>query len=210
MSYVRNAVKVVRTLSPDEQKRILAITGQHRSGFRDHVLISIALGTALREHEIAALDIGDVLDSRGQPKTRIQLRTFAQKGKRKADAGVDKDQEVFIPKGTQRKLVRFFAWKKKNGEEVTADAPLFCSNTGDRLAMRTMRHLWRTWQQRAGFETLFSFHELRHTSLTNLWNATKDVLIVKRQARHKSVVTSQIYMHPSDNDQRKAVADLPS
>jgi hypothetical protein len=37
----------------------LKVTGEHRAGFRDHVLYAMALGTGLREHELVALDMGD-------------------------------------------------------------------------------------------------------------------------------------------------------
>jgi integrase len=36
----------------------------------------VALGTGLREHEIAALDVGDVLHEDGRVRRRITLRTF--------------------------------------------------------------------------------------------------------------------------------------
>jgi len=36
----------------------------------------VALGTGLREHEIAALDVGDVLHDDGRVRRRIALRMF--------------------------------------------------------------------------------------------------------------------------------------
>jgi len=59
-NYVDTVRRPPRTLTVDEQALLLRTTGEHRRGFRDHVIFSIALGTALREHEIAALDVGDV------------------------------------------------------------------------------------------------------------------------------------------------------
>ena len=43
------------TLTDEEQRRLLQVTGEHRAGFRDHMIVSLALGTGLRMHEIAAL-----------------------------------------------------------------------------------------------------------------------------------------------------------
>ena len=45
------------TLTTDEQKLILRVMGKHP---RDHVIISLALGTGLRLGEIVGLDVGDV------------------------------------------------------------------------------------------------------------------------------------------------------
>jgi hypothetical protein len=36
----------------------------------------MALGTALREHELVALDMRDVYDDDGSPRRRVALRTF--------------------------------------------------------------------------------------------------------------------------------------
>jgi len=65
--------KPPRTLTDLEQKLILKTTGEHRDGYRDHVIISLALGTGLREHELIALHVGDVFRD-GRPKRRL-LRT---------------------------------------------------------------------------------------------------------------------------------------
>jgi len=65
-----------RTLTELEQARLLKVTGEHRSGYRDHCIFAVALGTGLREHEIAALDVLDVLHEDGRVKRRIALDTF--------------------------------------------------------------------------------------------------------------------------------------
>lgn len=53
-AYADAIAKPPRTLTELEQKLLLKTTGEHRDGFRDHVLISLALGTGLREHELLA------------------------------------------------------------------------------------------------------------------------------------------------------------
>ncbi len=224
MPFVKNAIRSVpRSLSKAEQRKILAVTGEHVDGFRDHMIVSLALGTGLREGELAALDVGDVAINSKTIRSRVQLRSFARKGlkagslkgppgkvseKRESDQA--KAQRVFVPKLARRKLLKFIAWKKKVGELIGPDNPLFVSSRGDRIAVRTMRHLWRTWQKRAGFEHFYTFHELRHTALTNLYGATKDLVLVQRQARHASVTTTQIYAHVSDEDLQKAVDGMQS
>ena len=45
------------TLTTDEQKLILRVTAKHP---RDHVIISMALGTGLRLGELVGLNVGDV------------------------------------------------------------------------------------------------------------------------------------------------------
>ena len=82
-----------RTLTEREQRLLLKVTGEHRVGFRDHVLYAMALGTGLREHELVALDVGDVFDLHGRARRRIVLRVF--KGCDRTSGG----QDVLVPEG---------------------------------------------------------------------------------------------------------------
>jgi integrase/recombinase XerC len=80
-AYADAMAKPPRALTDLEQKLLLKTTGEHTDGCRDHVLISLALGTGLREHEFLALDCGDVFDD-GRARRRVTLRVF----KRSADS----------------------------------------------------------------------------------------------------------------------------
>jgi integrase len=167
------------------------------------VLFALALGTGLREHEITALDVGDVLHQDGRVRRRLALRVFKRSSKDPVP------QEVFVPDGVWYKLTKFVGWKRASGESLDAAAPLFVSRRDGRLATRTLRYLFRIWQERAGFDRPFHFHALRHTALTNAYRATRDIRLVQRIARHKSVDTTTIYAAPSDEDILRAVRGLP-
>lgn len=202
-AYVDSARRPPRTLTESEQALLLKVTGQHRDGFRDHMIFSIAIGTALREHEILALDIGDVFDETGISRRRLQLRVFKGRNHER------EAQEVFLPDGVRAKLDRFYRWKKRHGQNIAADAPLFVSRKGARLSTRQVRHAFHVWQERAGFERRLSFHALRHTACSNLYRRTLDIRMTQRFARHKSILTTSIYAHPSDDDLMRSVRDLP-
>jgi len=202
-AYADAVARPPRTLTELEQKLLLKVTGEHRDGFRDHVLISLALGTGLREHELLALDLGDVFDGDGRAKRRVALRVF----KRSADEPAV--QEVVLPDLVRAKLEKLRAWKKREGESLAPDAPLFVSRLGRRLSARQLRENFVTWQRRAGFERRLSFHALRHTACSTLYRRTKDIRLTQRFARHKSILTTSIYAHPSDEDMVRAVRELP-
>ena len=55
MANYADGARTPRTLTEREQRALLKVTGEHRAGFRDHVLYAMALGTGLREHELIAL-----------------------------------------------------------------------------------------------------------------------------------------------------------
>lgn len=201
-SYVAAIPRPPRTLSSTEQARLLKVTGEHRDGFRDHVIFSLALGTALREHEIAALDVGDIVHPDGHVRRRFQLRTF------KRSTAEPARQDCYIPENAWYKLTKFIAWKHSHHESVALDAPLFVSRLHRRIAKRTLRHLFQVWQERAGFDLVYNFHALRHTALTNVYRATRDIRLVNLIARHKSLDTTAIYAAPNDEEIVRAVAAL--
>jgi site-specific recombinase XerD len=192
-----------RTMTELEQAKLLKVTGEHAHGFRDHVLFALALGTGLREHEALALDVGDVTEDGSTLKRRISLRVFKRCTDRPAP------QEIFLPDSIHYKLGRFLAWKKRRGESLAPDAPLFVSREGNRLSTRMARTAFRRWQQRAGLDRIHSFHVLRHTACTNVYRKTRDIRLVQRFARHASIQTTTIYAQPSDEDLLRAVRELP-
>jgi integrase len=203
VTYAAAIPRPPRTLTESEQAALLKVTGEHRAGFRDHVLVSMALGTGLREFEIAALNVGDVIHADGRVRRRLALRVF------KRSTTDPAPQELFLPDSLWRKLTKFMSWKSGSGESLEPDAPLFVSRRGQRVATRTLRHLFQVWQGRAGLDRRFTFHSLRHTCLTNAYRATRDIRLVQRIARHKSVDTTTIYAGPSDEDILRVVRELP-
>lgn len=219
MSFTRG-IEITRVLTPAEQKKLLELTGTHTSGFRDHMIYSLALGTGMREHEIAALVVGDVVRA-GVIRTSIDLTTFkgsTRKTPAPAKVGARPprpiSQLVHVPKRARLKLAKFMKWKKRNGESLAPAAPLFVTRGswrsvhGEKLATRTIRHHFNKWQKLAGFETIYGFHALRHTSLSNLYDKTKDLRLTQVQARHASSQTTERYTHV-DAHARKAVEDMP-
>ena len=103
MNYADGA-RTPRTLTEHEQRALLKVTGEHRAGFRDHCLYALALGTGLREHELLALDCGDVFDDDGRARRRVSLRVF----KRSADEPAI--QQVVLPDLVRAKLNKLRGW----------------------------------------------------------------------------------------------------
>lgn len=201
-AYADTIARPVKTLTEAEQRILFKVTGQHVEGFRDNVIYSLAMGAGLREHEILALDIGDVFDDAGRAKRRVALRVFKRSSKEPAP------QEVLLPDIVRAKLEKLLAGRKRAGETITPSAPVFVSRLGRRLSARQLRHAFGVWQKRAGFERHFNFHCLRHTACSGVYRASKDLRLTQKFARHKSVVTTSIYTHPTDDELLRAVQGL--
>ena len=203
MTAYANAIsRPPRTLTEGEQRLLLKVSGQRMDGFRDHVIFSLALGAGLREHEILALDMGDVFDESGHAKRRLTLRVFKRSSEEPAP------QEVMLPDAVRAKLDKLRAARKRAGEVLAADTPVFVSRRRQRLSKRQLRHLFHVWQARAGFERRFNFHALRHAACTNHYRGSRDIRLTQRFARHKSVLSTAIYTHPSDEELLRSVQGL--
>lgn len=187
-----------QTLTADEQHALLKATRSHA---RDHIIVSLALGTGLRLAELVGLDVGDVLFPGGEPRTRIHVRPEIAKRGRVGD--------VFLPDALVPKLRRFWAHKRTRGESVAPSAPLLCGLSRRRISKRRVQVVIRAWQAKAGFDRLYGFHCLRHSSVTNVYRATRDLFLAQRFARHASPLTTVIYTHPSDEEMRQRLRALP-
>lgn len=188
-----------KTFSSSEQKMLLR---ESRANVRDHVILSIALGTGLRESEILGLDVGDVVSDEGV-KRHVTLRVYKRSNK-------DAASQTLILSDTLRiKIKAFLRWKAKHGESVEGRAPLFLSQKGTRIADRTVRHNFAALQKSAGFERVLNFHSLRHTALTNLYQTTKDIRLVQRVARHANIESTCIYAAVSEEDILVAMNKVP-
>jgi integrase len=185
------------TLTTDEQRLILRATA---GNLRDHVIISLALGTGLRLAEIVGLNVGDVFAPDGMPRVRVRVRAAIAKGGRAAD--------VFLPERLVAKLKRFWRWKRERRESMETDAPLFANQSRRRISKRRVQHAWTGWQRRAGFDRSYGFHALRHTAVTNVYRASRDLFLAQRFARHASPLTTTVYTHPSDEDARRSLRSL--
>jgi len=177
------------TLTRAEQEALLRATSAHP---RDHLLFSLALGTGLRLAEIVGLNVGDVFFPDGMPRGRIRLRREIAKNGRAGD--------VFLPDALKPKLRRFWDYKVRAGEDLGPHAPLFANQSGARLSKRRVQVAFKVWQVRAGFDRLYPLHALRHTAVTNVYRASRDLFLAQRFARHVSPLTTTLYTHVSDEE----------
>lgn len=200
-NYIEQATKRARTHTDAEQKALLMVSGKRRSTIRDHLIFSIAFATGLRQHEIVALNVGDVFE-KDEVKRYVRLRVFKKSNSDK------KMQEIIIPPALKNKLQLFYAWKQEQGQSLAPEAPLFFSQRKTRLSTRQVRTLFDMWQERAGFERHTTFHMMRHTACTSLYKQKNDVRMVQVFARHKSINSTMVYTHATDEDMYRSVSEL--
>jgi integrase/recombinase XerC len=180
-----------KTLSPEEEARLLEVVAQ-RGCRRDLAILTLALTTGLRLRELVGLNVGDVTTRSGEVAWKVDLPKKITKGRR---GGV-----AFLSERARAVLRDFLETKRVKRESTALTAPLFRSSYTRRLSLRRVQVIFARWQLEAGFDAHYNFHTLRHTAITNVYRATKDLFLTQRFARHASPVTTVAYTHPSDEE----------
>jgi integrase/recombinase XerC len=187
-----------QSLTRDELQALLHVTADQP---RESLIVSLALGTGLRLCELVGLNVGDLFLPDGRPRLRVHVRPeIAKRGR---------SGHVFLPDALEPKLRRFWQFKIEHGEGLQPDDPLFCGLSRRRLSPRRMQVLFRCLQEAAGFDRPYGFHTLRHTAVTNVYRASRDLFLAQRFARHASPLTTVVYTHPSDEELKERLRALP-
>ena len=114
----------------------------------------------------------------------------------------------FLPDALVAKFRRFWRHKATRREGLRPEDPLLCSQSRTRISPRRVQFAFRTWQMKAGFDRHYPFHGLRHTAVTNVYRASRDLFLAQRFARHVSPLTTTVYTHPSDQEMWERVRGL--
>ena len=70
-------------------------------------------------------------------------------------------------------------------------------------------HLWfKRALAKAGLPETIKMHELRHSAADNLWRETGNIVHAKQLLRHRSVGTTEAYLHPSMDDLTAAMRTM--
>jgi len=180
-------------LTEAEAKRLLKTIQTRTGGIarRDAAIFDLFLKTGVRLHELVNLDVDDIrLDEK-------QLIVRHSKGDRQA--------AKFLNTALRQTMKRYLAERKK---APTGSPALFLSNRNERISPRQIAFRLDYWMKEAGVAKKLSPHGLRHTFATSLFTKCNDLLVVQRALDHKSLETTQIYTHISDERFQEALECL--
>ena len=62
--------------------------------------------------------------------------------------------------------------------------------------------------RQAGLPETIKMHKLRHSAADNLWRETGNIVHAQQLLRHKSVGTTEAYLHPSMDDLTAAMRSM--
>jgi len=191
----------IKTLTEDHANRLLhAIRNTHRSpatkrrAERDYLIAALLLDAGLRVGELVQLQVED-LYAPPEPKHTLKLRAATTKT----------HHDRFIPL-TQRIQFAFTIHLRTNLKQLNVQTTpwLFPSlNPNNHLTTRQVQRII----QNAGHLHLaidVNPHMLRHTFATALMRTTS-IPIVQALLGHRSLHSTQIYMHPNNLDLQQAI-----
>ncbi len=179
-----------RALSEGQQRALLRAAEAARP--RDRAIVVLLLYTAIRLHELVALDLED-------------MSVSARKGLLVVRSGKgDVYREVPLNRPCRAALED---WLGARGDRaVDGERALFLGPRGGRLSPRSVDRVVRGVASQAGLK--LSAHTLRHTCVTNLVRGGNDIVLVAELAGHRRLETTRRYSLPSAADRQAAMEAL--
>jgi site-specific recombinase XerD len=163
-------------------------------GLRDRALLEVLYGAGLRVSEAASLDLGHVDLDEGT----LLVRGKGNKQRLTVVGGPGKHAvERYLRRG-RPKLIQ--------GNARAAHEPaMFLNRDGTRLSQRRMQLIVRKYALKAGIDTRVHPHLFRHTFATHLLDGGAELRVVQELMGHASPNTTQIYLHVTEERQRREV-----
>jgi len=173
-------------LSEEEIKKLIQAVKKEKSRHRkrNEVIVRVLIETGIRLSELTGLDVGDI-DTK---EKTIQL-------KRKGNS------EQSIPINSQlNQLLKEFLKKEKPNQ------PVIRSSFKRRMTQRRVSLLIQKYLKQAGVTKRgISCHSLRHSFCSRLLKKKVDIRSIQILAGHKSISTTERYLHIANAQLRKEV-----
>lgn len=166
-----------------------SVEASSRGAVRNAAIVALLLGSGLRVSELCNLNCGSAIEL-------MQNGWFycIRKGGNRRKVAVSAQ---YMPP-----IKRYFAMRDLSDPA----APLFPSERGNRMSRELVYHMLSRHQKKLGLKT--GPHVLRHNFISSLASSGNDVDIVRRAADHSSIVTTQGYMHASEDERIQAIQNL--
>lgn len=141
---------------------------------RERAIFTVLVNCGLRVSELCDIKMDDI-------DWKAELISVVGKG--------GKFRKVPFNAATKKAILRWLQYRNVDGEF------LFNTERSDHMTPRAVQHMTKKLEEQLNFE--FTVHQLRHTALKNIADATGKIEIVASVAGHENVNTSKRYIEPS-------------
>ncbi len=158
-------------------------------GLRDRAILETFYSTAIRNKELADLQVYDLETERGV------LKINSGKG--------GKDRIVPIGARAIQWITKYTTDIRPTFVAKTNDNTLFVSHRGYPLGRENLSQIVRSHIVAAGIKKKGSCHLLRHTAATLMMHNGADLRSIQELLGHAKLTTTQIYTHVTINDLKR-------
>jgi integrase/recombinase XerD len=191
------AMKQAKVLSETELKRVLAVVATMRHAGRNRMALMLSYFGGMRVGEIAALKVGDVMESDGTVKDRIVLRGATTK--------TGEARAIYVNEKLGKELQRHL--DTLTGRAKRLDVALLATQQDGHFLANTLTQLMGQIYKLAGVSGASS-HSGRRWFITKLAHSGVSAKVIMTLAGHKNLGTTQRYIDVNDDMMRAAVAIL--
>lgn len=190
-------MKQAKVLTDKELRRVLAAISITKHSARNRAALMLSFYAGMRVGEIAALTVGDVLDSRGEIKEQILLRASTTKS--------GEARAVFVGSKLRPELEVYVAGLDAAHREPSS--PLLMTQRGSGFTANSLCQLFGHIYQEAGVDGASS-HSGRRWFITRLAHSGVSAKVIMTLAGHRNLSTTQRYIEVNDEMLRAAVRRL--
>ena len=179
----------VQTLRKTIESAMLRAKSKGRQiAVRDYTVIEVALGTGLRVSELSNLLVSEIQLGRGQNSLIVSRGKGGKTG------------VVQFSTRLKNIILEYLDYRE-------SDSPyLFYSARSDQIKVSGLQKIFKNCARKAGLDSRYSIHCLRHTYATVLYKASGyNLRLVQVQLRHSNIQTSSVYSAVINPDLEKAV-----
>ena len=189
-------------MSLDDSKKLLSVTendDNDENKERDYAIITLFLNCGLRLSELIGINIQDI------DFNEYKMNVIG-KG--------NKERTIYLNKACINAINNYLLVRPKEGvknDSKASNKALFLSKRHERISNRTVQYIVEKELRKAGLDTSkYSTHKLRHTAATLMYQYGQvDIRALQELLGHKSISTTEIYTHVSNEQVRDALAKNP-
>jgi len=174
--------KLPDTLATEEIDQLIkAIDLSGAQGERNRAILETLYGCGLRVSELTSLKISDLFFKEGFIK-------ITGKG----------DKQRFVPIGdTTIKYIEIYRKEVRVHQKIAPKAQdtLFLNRRGNQLTRAMIFTIIKQLAEKIGINKVISPHTFRHSFATHLLENGADLRSIQMMLGHKSITTTEIYMH---------------